>query len=274
MQIVFFQYKEIFPNFSREDRVFERKLRNNSAYRCIKLLAQTLHKFRAVGIFEGMLGGIQKMKAHNIIIKFKSFAAVLIFVLAGLNFSVLAANDAVTFARISKEETVSLAVKSLSKKLQNDLMLKSVSVKFSKIEGYVISGRQIGIKGEGTCRLDGETNDLPLNFDVKIDVGKRAATDVKYVFLNMEGATDANSTLASEDVITQRLLKQIKDDYKTENIVIAIDSLEEKSLENGEKEYVGTGEIRLNSFNWKKINFDVKGSLEKAKVSVVKYQIK
>jgi hypothetical protein len=215
------------------------------------------------------------MKAHNTFFKFNKFAAVLIFVLAVSNVSVLAnGNDAVTFAKIGKEESLLLAAKSLSKKLQNDLLLKNVSVKFKKIEGYMISSKQIGIKGEGTCRLDGEANDLPLNFDVKIDVTKRAATDIRYVFLNMEGAVNANSVLTPEDLITEKLLQQIKGDYKTENIVIAIDSLEGKSLENGEKKFIGTGEIRLNGFDWKKINFDVKGDMAKAKVSVVKYQIK
>ena len=215
------------------------------------------------------------MLSHNTFLNLKRLAALLIFVLFTSNVSALANNkDTITFTKISKEESVSLASKCLSKKLQNDLILKSVSVKFNKIESYFISSKEIGIRGEGTCRLNDEANNLPLNFDVKIDVTKRAATDVKYVFLNMEGVTDANSSLTPEDVITEKLLQQIKSDYKTQNIVIAIDFLEGKPLDNGEKGFVGAGEIRLNGLDWKKINFDVKGDVETAKVSVVKYQIK
>jgi hypothetical protein len=213
------------------------------------------------------------MNSLNTIFNLKKIAASLIFCLFAAAVSTQA-NDAVTFAKISKADSVSLAAKSLSKKLQNDLVLKSVSVKFSKIEGYLAANGHIGVRGEGTCRLDGEANDLPLNFDVKIDTRKRAATDVRYVFLNMEGATDANSVLTPEDVITEKLLQKIKNDFKSENIVIAIDFLESKTLENGENAFTGAGEIRLNGFDWKKISFDVRADTGKAKAAVLKYEIK
>lgn len=215
------------------------------------------------------------MRSHYKILNLKKIAALLIFGLFAANVSTQAkSNDLVTFAKISKVESVSLVSKSLSKKLQNDLVLKSVSVKFSKIESYYVSNKEIGIKGEGTCRLDGEANDLPLNFDVKIDVDKSAAVDVRYVFLNMEGAVDANSVLTPEDVITEKLLQKIRDDLKTQDIVLALDFLEGKQLENGEQEFTGSGEIRLNALEWKKISFNVKADLEKTKVSAMNYQIK
>lgn len=205
----------------------------------------------------------------------KKIVSLSFFVLCIANISLFAKSaDASSSIRLGKEESVAIAAKSLSKKLQSDLALKNVSVKFNQAESYVISGTQIGIKGEGICQFNGNANDLPVNFDVKIDVGKRAATDVKYVFLNMEGAVDANSTVSAEDIVTEKLLRKIKNDYKTQNIVIALDYVKEQTLPNGEKGFTGAGEVRVNGMTWQKISFDAKAGQEKAKLSVVKYQIK
>lgn len=213
------------------------------------------------------------MNSHNTIFKFKKIVTLTLFALFVTSFSSIAsANDAVASTRLAKAETIAIAAKGLSKKLQNDLALKNVSVKFNQTDSYVISKTQIGIRGAGICQFDGKSNDLPVNFDVKIDISKRAATEVKYVFLNMEGTVDANSTVTAEDIVTEKLLRQIKTDYKTENIVIAVDYVEDQASENGEKVYTGAGEVRMNGMEWRKISFDVKAGKEKG--SAVKYQIK
>lgn len=205
------------------------------------------------------------------------------FVLFVANVSLLARTyDSSSAIKLGKKESVAIATRELTNKLQNDLVLQNVSVKFSKAEQYFISDKQIGIRGEGTCRLDNKANDLPLNFDVKIDVNKHSAIDVRYVFLNMEGAVNANSALTPEDVVTEKLLQQIKKDYKTENIVVAIEFLNDQTFENGEKGFTGGGEVQVNGMGWKKISFDVKAadssssssSGEKSKLSIAKYLIK
>lgn len=177
-------------------------------------------------------------------------------------------------AKLGKAESVAIAVKGLSSKLRSDLVLKNVSVKFNKAEQYIISDTKVGVRGEGTVRLDGESNDLPMNFDVEIDAVKHSASDVKYVFLNVEGATEANSALTAEDVVTEKLLKKIRSDFKTENIVIAVDSLNAQTLENGDEGFAGAGEVQVNGMGWKKISFAVKADDDKTKISIIKYQIK
>lgn len=215
------------------------------------------------------------MNPRNTNFSFKSIALLMVFGLFVAQSSLLAnTKDAPGVAKLGKAESIAIAAKGLSKKLQNDLVLQNVSVKFNKAERYLISDTQIGIRGEGTCRLDNKANDLPLNFDVKIDVNKHSALDVKYVFLNMEGAVDANSAVTNEDVVTEKLLQRIKNDYKTENIVIAVEYLNDQTLENGEKGLAGGGEIQVNGMGWQKISFDVKAGTDKSKFSIVKYLIK
>ena len=211
---------------------------------------------------------------HNRNSDLKKLFSLFLFVFCVGNISLFAkSTDALSSAGLGKAETVAIAVRSLSKKMQADLALKNVSVKFSETESYVISRTEIGIKGEGICRFNGNANDLPMNFDVKIDVTKRAATDVQYVFLNMEGAVDENSTVSAEDVVTEKLLQKIKNDYKTQNIVIALDYVNEQALPSGGKGFTGAGEVRINGMLWQKISFDAKAGQEKAKVADVKYQI-
>src|SRR6476620_11516489 len=138
------------------------------------------------------------MKSQNSHLNFKRLFSLMLFVLFAANTSLLAnTGDAAGKARIGREESITIATRGLSKKLQTDLVLKEISVKFNKAEQYFVSNTQIGLRGEGTCRLDGEANDLPINFDVKIDVTKHAAAEVNYVFLNMEGGVDASSALTA-----------------------------------------------------------------------------
>src|SRR3712207_1614255 len=143
------------------------------------------------------------MNSQHTLFRFKVILSVMFFFLFASNTSLLANNnDAAGVVKLSKAESVAIASKELSKKLKSDLVLKNVSLKFNKTERYFISDTQVGIKGEGTARLDSDGSELPLNFDVTIDARKHSATDVKYVFLNMEGAVDANSVLTPEDLIT------------------------------------------------------------------------
>lgn len=208
------------------------------------------------------------MNAQKTIFNLKRIFALSIFVLFAVGSVSANGGDAASAVSIAKDESIAIAAKSLSKKMQSDLVLKTVSVKFSKAEQYFISDSLVGLRGEGTCRIDGEANDLPINFDVKIDVNKHSAADVRYVFLNMQ----AEAGLTIEDVLTEKLLQKIKNDFKTENVVIAVDYV--GAAENDKENYKGWGEVKLNGLIWKKIEFDAKSGGEKSDVSIVKYQIK
>lgn len=180
----------------------------------------------------------------------------------------------VSAAAMSREQTLTLAKQSLSQKLKNDLVLKDVAVKFNKIQSYDAVSNTVEIKGEGTCRLDGEVNDLPVYFEVKIDTNSQKAANVGYVFLNVEGAVTTASTVTVEDVMTNELLNRLKNDLKTEAVVVAIDFVNQETANGGEKQIFGAGEVKLNGLIWKKIAFEARIGESADSISNLKYQLK
>ncbi|HEX9960345.1 MAG TPA: hypothetical protein VGB00_05405 [Pyrinomonadaceae bacterium] len=182
-------------------------------------------------------------------------------------------NDVSGNAILSADETYSIAAKGLVKKMETDLVLTDIKVKFVKVERYAISNRQIGIRGEGSCQLGAEDNALPINFDVKINVNNRNIADVAYNFVETEETSESNTLSENETFVTRQLLEKIKSDFKTENIVVAIDYLNDKNLDNGAKAFTGAGEIRLGDMVWKKISFEVVGNIENQNGAAVKYKI-
>ena len=210
------------------------------------------------------------MNYINKISKIKALAITsFIMTLVAVQFPVVG-NASKAVEKLAKDESINIAAKSLSNKLKSDLVSKTVSVKFTKAEQYIVSDSEVGLRGEGTCRIDGDASELPINFDVKIDVAKRSAEDVRYVFLNMA----ADEGLTVEDVVTEKLLQKMKNDFKTENVVLAIDYISDETSVAGDKGFIGSGEVRLNGMVWKKINFEAKAGQEKTDVSIVKYQVK
>src|SRR5215213_584360 len=120
---------------------------------------------------------------------FNSLRLLLVFFL--FTFSVTGATAKpkdVTSAKavLSVDETYSIAAKGLTKKMETDLVLSNIKVKFGKVERYSISKTQIGLRGEGSCQLGTEDNALPINFDVKINVNNKNIADVAYNFVESE----------------------------------------------------------------------------------------
>lgn len=178
-------------------------------------------------------------------------------------------NDVSGTPILSADETYTIAARSLAKKMESDLVLSNIKVKFAKVERYAVSKSQIGIRGAGSCQLGAEDNALPINFDVKINVNNRNVADIRYNFVEAE-ETESNSLSENESFVTRQLLEKIKVDFKTENIVVAIDYLNDENLSNGAKAFKGGGEVRLGDMVWKKISFEIVAEGEN---QVVKYKI-
>jgi hypothetical protein len=181
--------------------------------------------------------------------------------------------SAASKAVLSLDETYSIAAQGLTRKMETDLVLSDIKVKFVKVERYSISKSQIGIRGAGACQLGAEDNALPIHFDVKINVNNRAVADVAYNFVEAEEEEEAvgesNTLSENETFVTRQLMEKIKADFKTENIVVAIDYLNDKNLDNGAKTFTGAGEVRLGDLVWKKISFEIVAGGE----NQVKYKI-
>lgn len=168
------------------------------------------------------------------------------------------------------EKNNSLIVKNLSKKLQNDLALKSVTVQLKNVEEYRISKSEIGFKGDAVCILEDKNNQLPITFDAKLDAANQSLTDIVYDFVEpvSEFAPSSN-----EEILMKELMKKISKDYKTDNIVIAVDGVENVSNVNNEKEFTGIGEVRIGDLVWNKVKFDVVLDVKNKLATKVIYQL-
>lgn len=177
-------------------------------------------------------------------INFYGFKSLLVAVICFLAFSSASASN--------KEENYSLVAENLSAKLRNDLAVEDVKVELKNVREYKISAGKVGFRGEGKAVLIADQ--LPLRFDVKINIANRSISELAYDFV--EPASEfAPST--NEEFLMKELIKQISKDYKTDNIVIAIDGMENVAIAGEAKEFAGIGEVRIGNLVWNKIKFDV-----------------
>jgi len=172
-----------------------------------------------------------------------------------------------TFA---SEKNYSLVTENLSKKLQNDLANDNVTVKLNNVAEYKISKNEIELKGDATCTLNENDAQLPIQFEVKVNPLNQSVIDVKYDFVEaVAGYNSANN----EEVLMKELMKEISRDYKTENIVIAIDAVETVGNTINEKKFLGVGEVRIGDMVWNKIKFDVVLNAQTQKASKIIYKV-
>ena len=193
--------------------------------------------------------------------KLHGFNFLLAILAAVLSFSGFATANTVSKANSARSSKI--ALEALSNKIKTDTGISDVSVKFEKVNQHSISKSTIGVKGSAKYFINSEFV-TPLTFDVKVNTADFSVVNINYDF------EDADDTIAVgspvEENITQKLLKQIKNQHKTANVVISIDNLE--TLENQLK---GTGEVRIGDFEWRRIEFDA--ALNKKGVGAVKYKI-
>lgn len=193
--------------------------------------------------------------------KLHGFNFLLAILAAVLSFSGFAAANTASNANSARSSKI--ALEALSNKIKTDTGNSDASLKFEKVNQYNASKSTIGVKGSAKYFINSEFV-APMTFDVKVNATDFSVVNVNYDF------EDADDTIAVgspvEENITQKLLKQIKNQHKTANVVISIDNLE--TLENQLK---GTGEVRIGDFEWRRIEFDA--SLNKKGVGTVKYKI-
>lgn len=148
-----------------------------------------------------------------------------------------------------------LVTQNLSKKLRSDLADSSLTVKLKSVEEYEISGSEIELKGSATCLLTKQDNPLPLEFEIRVNPANQSVLDVKYNFV--EAPAEVYAPTSNEEILMKQLMTQISRDYKTENIVIAIDAVEKIRDANDADKFSGVGEVRIGDMVWNKIKFDV-----------------
>ena len=154
-----------------------------------------------------------------------------------------------------KDKAMALVEKNLSAKLKTELLSENLSVKFTKIEQNSVSDRELILKGSALAVLPKERTELPIQFEAKVDPVQEIVNDVEYAFV--ESVENSYAPTNDEEFLMKHLLKKISTDYKTENVVIAIDGFETKNPTGIQKEYKGFAEVRIGDIEWKIIDFDV-----------------
>jgi len=163
-----------------------------------------------------------------------------------------------------------LVTQNLSRKLQSDLGDNAIRVKLNHIKEYKISKNEIGLKGDAVCILTDEAGQLPIQFEAKINSTNQSISDVKYDFVEN---TASYAPTSNEEVLMKELMAKIRSDYKTENIVIAIDAVENVESAVTEKKFLGFGEVRIGDLVWNKIKFDVALDARSQKANKIIYQV-
>ncbi len=200
---------------------------------------------------------VEKMRINKLH-GFKFLLAALAVIFSFSCFVTANTTSKANYARSNK-----IALQALSNKIKTDLGINDVNLKFEKVNQYSISKSKVGVKGNARYFINSEFV-TPLTFDVQVNTADFSVVNINYDF------EDADDTIAVgspvEENITQRLIKQIGNKFKTSNIVISIDNLE--TVENQLK---GTGEVRIGDFEWRRIEFDA--VLNKKSVTSVKFKI-
>lgn len=152
----------------------------------------------------------------------------------------------------------SLVATNLSAQLKRDLAKSDVTVKLSNVNQEQISKNTIAIKGDAFCLFDNEDIGLPVRFEAKIDVAQKTVSNIDYDFVEAStAAAPEYAPTSNEEFLMKELMKQISRDYKTENIVVALDGVEGNQSSIGEKQFTGAGEVRIGDLEWNRIKFNV-----------------
>lgn len=171
------------------------------------------------------------------------------------------------FANIADKD-VALISQDLTTKLKSDLVSDNVSVEFKTIEKTRISNTETIVKGDAVAVVPSDNTQLPIKFEAMINPVAEVVNKVEYAFVESNYAPSTD-----EEFLMKHLLKKLAADYKTEEVVIAIDGFETQKAAENQKEYKGTAEIRVGEIEWRKINFDVTLNA-KNEASKIEYNLK
>lgn len=166
-----------------------------------------------------------------------------------------------------KDKDIALITQNLSAKLKADLVSNNVSVVFKTVEKTQISNTETIVKGDAVAVVPADNTQLPLKFEAKVNPVAEVVDDVAYAFVESDYAPTTD-----EEFLMKHLLKKLAVDYKTEEIVIAIEDFETQNAVKNQKEYKGSAEVRVGEVEWKTINFDVTMNA-KNEASKVEYKL-
>ncbi len=197
--------------------------------------------------------GDREFKNMNKQISFLHFKSFVLVIFCFLAFS----NAFAATTSATDQIAYSLVAENLSTKLKADLSQSNVSVKISNVKRRDISKNEMELGGDGFAVLINENNQLPIRFSATVNIAQKSVLDVRYDFVEANALASEYAPTSNEEFLMKELMKQISADYKTANIVIALDGVENNAVFTGKKEFTGIGEVRIGDLEWNKIKFAV-----------------
>jgi nucleoid DNA-binding protein len=188
-------------------------------------------------------------------LKTKIVAAIILSIISAVGIS----------ASSRDQQAVNIAVQGLSKKLQADLSMNKVNLKLGKVENQNVSSEEVRVSGFGTVQ---NAKDVSLTFDVTVNPVKSEIVNVTYDIVSPVAAEPESAT---ENFLMKKVMGKIRNDYNTENIVMAIDTFEAVKSIDGKTNFVGVAEIRVD-MEWNRIEFDVQGNPKTGAATEIKYK--
>lgn len=157
-------------------------------------------------------------------------------------------------------KSYSVAVKHLTTELQTAFNDKTVSFKLTNLRQDKVDQKVFQVEGEGLAVFKAQKENLPIHFSFSTDANGLKVSNLNYEFLEADVASaDIKSNDEPDKVestLIREIMKQIHNDYKTTEIVIAIDDFQK--IDSQSNVYQGSGEVRVGGTIWKQIDFKVK----------------
>ena len=178
------------------------------------------------------------------LINIKLFSAVLVLILTSVSIS---------YAKVD-ETTKRKVVDSLAKKLKTDLADQNLSLRIKELDEYETQQEQVKIYGEALLVPAKDKVSKEVYFDAVINEKTDEVTLINY--------TLAEDTSEANDYLTDVVIKKLRKDYKTDDVILTVSNVE-KIQTSGEK-YKGIGEVMIDGLMLKEINFEIE--LEKENV--------
>ena len=185
---------------------------------------------------------------------FKKINLTILALVAFATFSIEAKANTSTNAGLKIDRYKNAIIQKLTEKLRVDLADNNVEVMMNEVRNNEISNSRINFDGEALAVVKDDKTELPLQFTAKVNTAKQSVEDVDYKFV--EAAPDYAPSEIQGNLMTN-LMTQISKDYKTTNIVIAIDNFDTDKINSDQTKYEGTGEVRIGDFEWRRISFNV-----------------
>jgi hypothetical protein len=164
----------------------------------------------------------------------------------------------------------SAIVQKLTEKLRVDLADNNVEVKLNNVQNNEISKSQIDFDGNALAVVKNDKTELPFQFNAKVNLTNQSVEEINYKFVE---ATPEFEPSMVEGSLMKELMAQISNDYKTTNIVIAIDGFEAAKITSNETKYEGIGEVRIGDFDWRKVKFNVVLDSQNQTATKISYEV-